>query len=236
MTEYHVERQPTRVFRHEWNTRICHWVNAVAIGFLFVSGWAILLDYPELYWGQVGFFGHEPAFRLADWGITLEGNRQWGRNIHFLYAWVFTINGLVYLIWNFARRRAREKLLPTREQLTLEHLRTDIGEHLRLRTPRGAAAARYGSLQKLAYLGVLFFLAPLMVLSGLAQSPAVVAGCPELLELFGGKQSARTIHFIGMLLFVLFFLVHVFQVFLMGAVNEIRAMVTGWFRLPEQKP
>jgi thiosulfate reductase cytochrome b subunit len=225
----------TIVHRHALSVRLCHWINVVSVGFLAVSGMAILLDYPELYWGQVGFKGHEPAFRLADWGITMEGNRWWGRNTHFLFTWIFTINGVICLALNLLRRRTRGKLLLRRDELRLGHLAGEIKDHLRLRTPKGEAARHYGTVQKLTYLTVLLVLAPLMFLSGLAQSPAVVAACPELLDLFGGKQSARSIHFIGTVLLLLFVCVHLFQIFLAGAVNEIRSMITGRFVLPESK-
>ena len=115
------------------------------------------------------------------------------------------------------------------------HIWHDIKDHSRLRFPRGEAAARYGILQKLSYIGVIFILLPLMIATGLTMSPGVNAGAPWLLDLFGGRQSARSIHFIAAWALVAFFFVHIAMVLLAGPVNEIRSMVTGWFRLPPER-
>ena len=221
------------IFRHTLNVRICHWINVVAVVYLLLRGLVILGNYPELYWGKVGYRGHEPAFRLAEWGINIpKGDNGWGRNTHFLFAWIFSLNGLVYLIWTLVRRDRRRKLLPQRDQLAWHHVRADLQNHLRLRPPRGDAALRYNVLQKFSYLFIVLALAPLIVLTGLAQSPGFTAAVPSLLDLFGGRQSARTLHVIGMVLMLLFIVVHVAEVFIAGAVNELRAMVTGRFRIP----
>jgi thiosulfate reductase cytochrome b subunit len=230
------------VYRHGYNVRICHWINAIAFVFLVVSGVHVLLDFPELYWGEVGFRGHDAAFRLADWGLSWEeagelGNRKWGRNYHFLFAWVFVLNGIVYLLWNLWTRHFRRDMVPARAELSAKHLQEDVREHLRFRPPRGVAAHRYNTLQKLSYLAIVFVLAPFMFFSGLAQMPAFEAIAPELIDLFGGRQTARTLHVICMVLMVLFLLVHIFQVFVAGVVNEFRSMVTGRYALPEdEKP
>jgi thiosulfate reductase cytochrome b subunit len=108
----------------------------------------------------------------------------------------------------------------------------DIGEHLRLRFPRGEAARHYNVLQKLAYLGVLFILGPLILATGLTMSPAMDAAFPWLLNLFGGRQSARTLHFIAAALVVLFIIVHLAMVLLAGPVRELRSMITGRYVLP----
>jgi hypothetical protein len=90
---------------HSYNVRICHWINVVACVYLVWSGVHIFLDFPELYWGNTGYRGYPAAFKLADWGLTWEeagrlGDRRWGRNYHLTVAWVFLINGLVYVGWN----------------------------------------------------------------------------------------------------------------------------------------
>ena len=108
--------------------------------------------------------------------------------------------------------------------------------HATLRFPKGEAARRYNVLQKLAYLGVLLVLLPVMVLTGLTMSPAMDATWPWLLDLFGGRQSARSIHFIAAWLLVLFVVVHLVMVVLAGPLNEIRSMITGRYRLPEEEP
>jgi thiosulfate reductase cytochrome b subunit len=103
-----------------------------------------------------------------------------------------------------------------------------------LKLPKGEAARNYNTLQKLAYLGVLGVLLPVMILAGLTMSPAMDAAWPWLLDLFGGRQSARSIHFITAFLLVLFVVVHLAMVVLAGPFNEIRSMITGRYRLPKE--
>jgi thiosulfate reductase cytochrome b subunit len=113
----------------------------------------------------------------------------------------------------------------------------DIWNHIRLRAPRGEADRRYNVLQKLSYLTVVFVLLPAIVLSGLTMSPAVTAAAPILFDLFGGRQSARTIHFLAANLILLFVLVHVVQVLLAGVINRMRSMITGRYTIkPERAP
>jgi thiosulfate reductase cytochrome b subunit len=149
------------------------------------------------------------------------------RDWHFAIAWLFVINGAIYLVFGLLNGHFRRDLLPAGDQFRLRHVLADIWNHLRLRRPRGAEARRYNVLQKLSYLAVVFVLLPVMVLSGLTMSPAVTAAAPVLFDLFGGRQSARTIHFITANLLVLFVLIHIVQVLLAGAFNLMRAMITG---------
>ncbi len=149
------------------------------------------------------------------------------RGWHFLMAWLLVANGAVYLVFGVLSGHFRRDLAPAADQLGLRHILADVWDHIRLRVPRGEAARRYNVLQKLAYLTVVFLLLPVMVLSGLTMSPGVTAALPGLFDLFGGRQSARTIHFLVADLLVLFVLVHVFEVLLAGAVNGIRSMITG---------
>jgi thiosulfate reductase cytochrome b subunit len=163
----------------------------------------------------------EPSLALA---------RDW----HFLMAWLFVANGAVYLLFGALSGHFRRDLAPAADQLRARHILADIWDHVRLRVPRGDAARRYNVLQKLAYLTVVFLLLPVMVLSGLTMSPAVTAAVPGLLDLFAGRQSARTIHFLVANLLVLFVLVHVVEVFLAGVVNGMRSMITGRFVIRPQ--
>jgi thiosulfate reductase cytochrome b subunit len=163
----------------------------------------------------------EPGLALA---------RDW----HFLMAWLFVANGAVYLLFGLLNGHFRRDLAPAADQLRARHILADVWDHVRLRAPRGEAARRYNVLQKLAYLTVVFLLLPIMVLSGLTMSPAVTAAVPSLLDLFGGRQSARTIHFLVANLLVLFVLVHVVEVFLAGAFNCMRSMITGRYVIRPQ--
>ena len=156
-----------------------------------------------------------------------------GRRWHFFFAWVFVLNGALYLLQGLLSRRLPGELVPTRAQLA--HIGGSILDHLRLRFSHGAEARRYNVLQKLAYLPVVFGLLPLMVLTGLAMSPAIDARFPFLPILLGGRQSARTLHFLSASGLVLFALVHVLMVIAAGPLNELRSMITGWFVIkPEE--
>lgn len=223
---------------HSANVRICHWINVVAGAYLLLSGIHIFLDFPELYWGHTGYQGHPAFFRLADWGLSWDeagelGNRMWGRNYHFTFAWVFMINGVAYAGWNLARGHFWRNLLPGRAELTSAHLRGEIGEHLRWPRRSHASTRSYGTLQKLSYLLLIFVYVPIMFLTGIAQSPGITAALPGLLDMFGGRQTARTLHTFGTVLLVLFVLVHVLEVAAAGAVNRVRSMITGNLRVPE---
>ncbi|MDR3509495.1 MAG: cytochrome b/b6 domain-containing protein [Caulobacteraceae bacterium] len=164
---------------------------------------------------------------------TFPGQRNLavGRNWHFFLAWLFVGNGLVYLLAGIANGHLRRDLAPTREQLKPSHIWRDIVDHIRLKHPTGEAAKRYNVLQKFAYLSVIAVLLPMMVLTGLTMSPGFDAFAPALLDLFGGRQSARTLHFICANLIVLFIVVHVVEVILAGVFNEIGSMITGRYAI-----
>jgi thiosulfate reductase cytochrome b subunit len=191
--------------------------------------------------GVLGVSRHHGQWEARGWPawLTIPSWRDLatGRRWHFFFAWVFVLNGLAYLIYAFASRRVKDTLLPERDQLTARHIARNIADHLRLKHPAGEEARRYNILQKFAYLSVIFVFLPLMVLTGLTMSPGVDAAWPWLLDLFGGRQSARTIHFLSAAFIVLFVLVHVAEVFLAGVVNELGSMITGRYRLPpEHRP
>ncbi|RED16218.1 cytochrome b/b6 domain-containing protein [Parasphingopyxis lamellibrachiae] len=158
-----------------------------------------------------------------------------GRLWHFFFAWIFVLSGLAYWAWSFGNRHIQRDLKPSRKELSPKHIWNDIASHARLRFPTGAAALKYNILQKLSYLIVLFVLLPLIVLTGLTMSPMMDTAWPWLLDLFGGRQSARSIHFIVAFLIVLFIVVHLAMVVLAGPFNEVRSMITGKFRLPKAR-
>ncbi len=163
--------------------------------------------------------------------ITLPSYRDLatGRRWHFFFAWLFVLNGLAYLAYGFWSGHVRRDLAPTRGEL--EHIGTSLSEHIRFRFPKGEEARRYNVLQKLAYLAVIFGLLPLVILSGLTMSPALDAAFPFLLDLFGGRQSARTVHFLCATGIVLFVLVHVLMVLVSGVWNNLRSMITGRYEI-----
>jgi thiosulfate reductase cytochrome b subunit len=179
--------------------------------------------------------GHQAVQGFPGW-LTVPSWRDLatGRHWHFFLAWVFVINGAVYLLSGLISGHFRRDLAPTGEQVRPSHILQSIWDHMRLRHPTGEEAKRYNVLQKLTYLIVIFILLPVMVGTGLTMSPGMDAILPGLLSLFGGRQSARTIHFISANLIVLFVLVHVVEVFLAGVWNEMRSMITGRYAVPAE--
>jgi thiosulfate reductase cytochrome b subunit len=159
-----------------------------------------------------------------------------GRRWHFFLAWLFVTNGLIYLVFGFLSGHFGRNIAPGRDQIRPRHILSSIWDHIRLKHPTGEEAKRYNILQKLAYLAIIFLILPLMVATGLTMSPGIDAVAPWMLILFGGRQSARTIHFICANLIVLFVLVHVVEVFLAGVVNEIGSMITGRYAVPPEHP
>lgn len=152
---------------------------------------------------------------------------------HLTFAWVLAVGMFVYLVGS-ALGPHRRDLLPVNRELSPGHVWQDIKNHARLRFPKGEAAARYNILQKLTYLAVLLVLFPGIILTGFTMSPNLNAKLPILLDLFGGRQSARSLHFIFAFGLVGFVAIHLIMVVLAGPINEIRSMVTGWFRLPKE--
>ena len=223
------------VYRHPLVVRLTHWINALCLLVLLLSGLQILNAHPALYWGNVSDFG-SPFIAFASnsgpaiphW-LTLPGwqDLAGGRRWHFFFAWIFVSNGLVYVLDVVLSRRVTQVLAPTKEQL--RHIGSSIREHLRLRFPHGEEARHYNVLQKLSYLIVLFGLLPLMVATGLTMSPAVDARLHFLTEVFGGRQSARTLHFLTAMALVLFFLIHMVAMLAAGPLTELRSIITGWF-------
>nr|WP_294523730.1 cytochrome b/b6 domain-containing protein [uncultured Rhodopila sp.] len=170
-----------------------------------------------------------PAWATLPGEQSLAGGRLW----HFFFAWLFVINGSIYLLAGILRGHVRRDLLPGRDQL--RHIGQTAWDHLLFRFPKGEAARRYNVLQKLAYLSVIFGFLPFMLLTGLTMSPRMDAAWPQLLLLFGGRQSARTIHFILAWSLVAFVLVHVFMVLVSGVRNNLRSMVTGRYAIEESR-
>ncbi len=269
-------REKVLVRRHSLTVRVTHWINAVSLCFLLLSGLQIFNAHPELYFGQQSDFGH-PWLRMGAYeqggalhgvtivgpylfdttgflgasqdhgGLVSRGFPTWltipsvrflalGRRWHFFFAWLFAINLTLYLASAIVGGHLKRDLAPTWGQLRPRHVLHEIWDHMRLRFPKGEEARRYNVLQKGAYLGVVIALLPVMILSGMTMSPSLDAIFPWLVDLFGGRQSARSIHFITASLLVLFFVVHMVMVVLSGTWNNVRSMITGRYAIEVAPP
>lgn len=228
---------PETIYRHTRIVRIAHWINALCFLLLLMSGLQIFNAHPALYWGQSGNDYDTPWFEISGfpWAITLPGWRDLaaGRNWHFFLAWVLVINGITYIAFSIANRHFARDILPEKREFKLAHLWEEVVHHAQFKRITGPAAKRYNTLQKFAYVAVIFVLLPGIVLTGLTMSPGFNAIAPFLLDLFGGRQSARSIHFICANLLVLFLVIHLVEVVVAGAWNEIRSMITGKFVVPQ---
>lgn len=228
------------LYRHTRIVRIAHWINAVCFLVLLMSGLQIFNAHPRLYWGQYGA-DYDPAWLSIRGGIpfqfTLPGYRDLGagRNWHFFFAWALVINGAIYLAFSFLNRHIQRDILPQKAEFAPAHLKAEILHHARFRRFTGAAAKSYNTLQKMAYTAVIFVLFPLIILTGLTMSPGFNAIAPFLLDVFGGRQSARSLHFIAANLIVAFLVIHLIEVVVAGAWNEIRSMITGRYVVPQPR-
>jgi thiosulfate reductase cytochrome b subunit len=194
----------------------------------------------KLHFDTTGYLGvsknmkGELAKRAFPMWATIPGPRNLaeGRRWHFFFAWLFVINGLAYWLWSWRAKHLSQDLLPTRGDW--RGIGKSIWDHMRFKHPTGVEATRYNVLQKLAYLAVIFVFAPGIVLMGLAMSPHMDSVLGWMVDLVGGRQSARTWHFIIAFAFVAFILIHVFMVLVSGPINQIRSMITGRYRIHDE--
>lgn len=226
------------IYRHTRIVRITHWINALCFLLLLMSGLQIFNAHPRLYWGQFGADNDTPWLAISGgvpWQFTLPGMRDLGagRNWHFFFAWGLVLNGLIYLAFSLYNRHVQRDILPKKDELKPAHLWEQIVHHAQFKRITGAAAKNYNTLQKLAYVAVIFVLFPLIILTGLTMSPGFNAIAPILLDIFGGRQSARSLHFIAANLLVAFLVIHLIEVVVAGAWNEICSMITGKFVVPQ---
>lgn len=257
------------VYRTKLPVRIWHWLNALTIFIMLMSGATIFNAHPRLYWGAyganydspwlvIGRRGQEGFVYLAGLEIPttgLLGYTPWsskalpplltipnyyslaeGRQWHFFFAWVLVLSIVAYLVYSLLSKHFQRDLALKSEERKLAHLWNDIKQHARLKFPTGEAARAYNPLQKIAYLGVIFILIPLVILTGMMMSPTLNAAFPCLLEIMGGRQSARSLHFLCATGLCAFIIIHILMIVLAGPINELRSMITGWYRLPADRP
>jgi thiosulfate reductase cytochrome b subunit len=223
--------------RHSAFVRVTHWITTLCFFALLVSGIEIVISHPRFYWGETGNDLTTPLFKLpipasrnlvpTGYGYVLPDQNGWSRYLHFQTAWVLVFTGILYVIFGLFAGHFRKSLLPSAGDLSWRALSTSIGGHLRFQRPSEAEAWSYNVLQRLSYLIVIFVLFPFVIWTGLAMSPAFVSVFPATVNVLGGQQSARTLHFFVTLALVLFLLVHVGMIFLAGFWSRMRAMITG---------
>jgi thiosulfate reductase cytochrome b subunit len=175
--------------------------------------------------------GETTARGFPSW-VTIPGP-QWlamARHWHLFFAWLFVVNGVAYVLYTIFSRHLVKDMVPTREEL--RNIGRSIVDHIKFRHPTGAAATRYNVLQSLTYLIVIFVLLPLIVFAGMALSPRIDTVFTGWVDLLGGRQSARSLHFLAAAGLLVFVFIHVFEVIVAGVWNEMRSMITGWYKVP----
>src|SRR5215467_2478553 len=223
--------------RHSLLVRVTHWLTALTFLALLVSGLEIVVSHPRFYWGEVGNINTQPLFQIpipasrslvpTGYAYTLPDQNGWSRYLHFQSAWLLVLTGLLYVGVGLVRGHFRRELTPSRSDLSAKRLWTSIIDHLRFKRLGPEEAWSYNVLQRLAYLLVVFVAFPLIIWTGLAMSPAFVSAFPAAVNIFGGQQSARTLHFFLTGALVLFLLVHVLMVVVAGFRSRMRAIITG---------
>ena len=228
------ETLPGAVARHPATVRVTHWIAALCFLALLVTGLEIVISHPRFYWGEEGNVNTRPLFSIhipssrksvpTGYGYTLPDQNGWSRYLHFQTAWVVIATGLWYVVWGLGAGHFRRNLLPSNPEMSLRALGSVVRQHLRFKLPDEDS---YNPLQRLAYLVVIFGAFPLIIWTGLAMSPAVTSSFPFLVDVLGGHQSARTLHFFDTLFLMLFVVVHVVMVYRAGFRKRMREMIIG---------
>jgi thiosulfate reductase cytochrome b subunit len=238
---------------HALWVRISHWIVTASVLTLVFSGFEILMVHPRLYWGEVGndltpawielpisrnykhggwttpvpFFENAAGPVSASSTYEIFNENRWGRSVHFLAAWGMLLPGAIYLLIGVFGGHIRRFIWPSVRELAPRHVWRDVVDHIYFRIPPAAGGPQYGVLQKTSYALVIFVAAPMMLLSGVTMAPAFTGAFPALLDVFGGYQSARTIHFLTFVALALFVCVHVVMVVASGFRRQIRGMTVG---------
>jgi thiosulfate reductase cytochrome b subunit len=235
----------TEAPRHAALVRVTHWITVIVFFALLVSGIEILISHPRFYWGESGNSGTPVLFKIpipssrgtvpTGYGYVLPDQNGWSRYLHFEAAWALVLTGLIYGIAGFWTRHFRDNLLPARSDRSWRVCREVIAKHLRFAPPDQADAFSYNVLQRVTYLAVIFILFPLVIWTGLALSPAFDSAVPAAVNILGGRQSARTLHFFVTGFLVLFLVVHIAMVALTGFRARMRAMIDGLATVPQER-
>ena len=230
--------------RHSGIVRVTHWLTFIAFVALLISGGEIVISHPRFYWGEEGNVNTKPLIVLpipasrdtvpTGYNYVMPDQNGWSRYLHFEAAWVAVLTGLLYFVYGIASGHFREKLFPKRRDWTWRAYRDRLAKYLHGSWSDGDDGFSYNILQQTTYLFVIFVLFPLIIWTGLAMSPSFTSAFPATASLLGGRQSARTIHFLVSWLLLLFLVVHVAMVSLSGFRRRMWAMIVGTSRKSEE--
>jgi thiosulfate reductase cytochrome b subunit len=225
--------------------RVTHWITVIAFVALLVTGVEIVISHPRFYWGETGNSGTPVLFKIpipssrdtvpSGYGYVLPDQNGWSRYLHFEAAWVLVLTGLVYAVAGLLTGHFRKNLLPQPSNSGWRAFRDVFARYLRRAPPNPAENHSYNVVQRTAYLSVIFVLFPLVILTGLALSPAFNSAIPAVVNVLGGRQSARTLHFFVSGFLVFFLVVHVAMIVLAGFWSRMRAMITGRVEAPSER-
>ena len=238
---------------HTTWVKVSHWIGTVSFLTLAFTGIVILMAHPRLYWGEVGnnltpalielpisrnhqhvgweesvpFFQDTASPVSASRTFEIFNQNGWARSLHFLAAWLLVLIGAIYLLAGVLTGHFLRHIVPRSAELRPDLFWRDLRDHVRLRIQAATGGPHYSLLQKCTYSVVMFIAVPLAVVTGLAMSPAITSVYPFLSGMFGGFQSARTIHFVAFVILIVFLLVHVLMIIKSGFRRQVRAMTLG---------
>ncbi len=215
--------------RHALSTRLWHWINAVSVIILFMSGLNISNAHRRLYWGDEGFAPSQawlevprfPGWMTIPDYYSLAVARDW----HVVFSLVFAFSLLAFMVLALVNGHMKRDIFARAREWSPRNIGRDIVQHLKFNFEHGEG--KYNVLQKIAYSGVILVLIPLMIVTGMAMSPGMEATWPWLSEIFGGRQSARSIHFLAAWGLLAFLVIHILLVLASGPVRQVRDMITG---------
>ena len=231
--------------RHTALVRVTHWLTVISFFALLVTGAELVISHPRFYWGETGNSGTPPLFRIpipssrdtvpTGYNYVLPDQNGWSRYLHFEAAWVLVLTGLVYVTASVVTAHFRKNLLPSPAQWSSSAIRDVFQKYLRRAPPGDAESHSYNVVQRISYLLVIFVLFPFVIWTGLALSPSFDSALPATVNLLGGRQSARTLHFFVSGLLVIFLVAHVTMISLAGFWSRTRAMITGHVKFPSER-
>jgi thiosulfate reductase cytochrome b subunit len=232
--------------RHAAFVRWTHWLTFVSFVALLITGAEIVISHPRFYWGETGNVNMRPLFTLhipasrdtvpTGYGYVMPDQNGWSRYLHFQTAWALVLTGLVYLLAGLWSGHFKKNLIPRKGDRSWRAFWARVAQYLRRAPPEPGESRSYNVLQRTTYLAVIFILFPLVIWTGLALSPGFNAAFPLGVNLLGGRQSARTLHFVVSCALVLFLLIHVAMVAWSGFWSRMRAMISGRVTIDEEVP